>query len=201
MIALPDIECVLKGQRNYAQAADVVNALLGSLKQTVPSFVWTRMDLSFRRPVRARLRSVESTPERQASAAVTGVVHGDREWSLALVETDVPLSCRQPFDEAAITKDMLIDIAGQRCTSDQASPVSELETWVSLNKALHQACFPQVKAHWVCARIVLSDPAALEVGGARELQVEANFHHRLTRVSLRRDGRTVGHLYFSLWED
>jgi hypothetical protein len=201
MIAVPDIACVLKGERNYAQAADVVNALVGTFEQHVPGFVWTRLDLSFRRPIRAELRVMESPLESQLSAAATGVVHGGRVWSLALVETDVPLSRRLPFDEDAITRDIRIDIDGCRCTSNRTSPVSELETWVSLNKALHQACFPEIKARWVCARIVLSDPAALDRGGERVLQIEANFHHRLTRVSLRREGHQVGHLYFSLWED
>jgi len=201
MTTFPDIECVLKGHRGYAQAADVTNALLDLLKKSTPNFAFSRLDLSFRHQIRSVLRVRPLTIENQTHAAVTGLVDAGQVWRLGLEEVDVPLVRRQPFDELVITRQMVTDTSAQRCFGDFRSPYSELETWVSLNKALHVSCFPNVVGRWMCVRLVLSGQAALDPIGKRELHIEANFLNRLTRTSLWRAGHKVGEMYFSVTED
>lgn len=195
-------ECVFKGDRDYLQGADIFNAVREWLLLRHRPADVRRLDLSFRRLTSQRLEILDHVcPQGRPPVATVSCEVDGQVLRLWLFECGDMVQQRVPYDESRMTQGLEVDLAGRAARSEVFSPFSEMETWVALTKALHKACLPEVKARWVFARIVLPRGLDWPLDGVRQLIIEANWHHRLTRTRLERGGQRVGDMYFSVVED
>lgn len=195
-------ECPFKGDRHYLQGADIFNALCDWMLQTHRPADVRRLDLSFRQLTSQRLEILDhECPQRVSPVATATCDVNGQVLRLWLYECGEMVEHRVPYDESRMTQGLNVDLARRAAFSEVSSPFSEMETWVALTKALHKACLPEVRARWVFARIVLPNGLQWPLEGKRQLVIEGNWHNRLTRTRLDRDGQRVGEMYFSVTED
>ena len=192
------VEFQFKGQRNYIQGPDILNAMLAvapngeSLKNirfVAHSFIETPS---------CDLYLAEDKQEFHDLAEVSARCHFDLHqrtlWLAMKPSTIVAPVRRSDFDEASLLA--LCQVKDDRITLERQSPFSFIETIVSMNKCLHQHMFADVAGKWIFTRLDLDEDC--ERWQQIEIRLRHNMHYRLTKSDICVAGRKMGDLYFSL---
>ena len=66
-----------------------------------------------------------------------------------------------------------------------------------MTKHLHVELYPGGSGKWIVTRLDLDRLLRSEDGGALEVTLERNLHHRLTRARVVAGAQQIGHIYFS----
>lgn len=119
-------------------------------------------------------------------------------WQANLINADTKPTDRYSYDEASIVELCEIDDTARYIFLNSGeTPYSEIETLVSMTKALHLKLFPQLLSSWVFCRW---ESPCWPLGGSmrgvciRLLQAAGT---RLTKSEVSLEGEVLGNIYFS----
>lgn len=196
-VARYPLELQFKGERNYIQGPDIFDAVLSKLCE-ISSDEIAKIDFSFHRMAHKAVDMIctEHVENLDPVAVCQYVLNGIRRRAY-VVESSRDIDGRKPYQESEIVEQMLLNAEKAVCDL-QCSPVySDIEIWVAMTKALHQAALPELKGKWLFVRGKFDryDP---QDKGPRQLVIKSNFSNKLTRSDALRNGVKVGEIYFSL---
>ena len=192
-------ELAFKGKRDYLHGTDVFNQTLFWLQDALPHAPIEDIDFSFHHLAHHQVGvRIGTPPTGQSAYSVCAFTQAGRREKAYLVETDRPVTGRYPYAEDEIVAPMQIDLATRRGVLLGSVAYTDIEVWVAMTKALHQAVFPQAPGKWLFVRGRF--PTYTRRSGARQrtLAIAANLRDRLTRSEAFLDGRKVGEIFFSM---
>ena len=188
-----------KGDRDYLHGTDVLPIALHALSDGRPLSGIRDIDIAFHALARNGLTLRADVPAAQeAKAQLACSIDGTRH-KLFLVEDGRPVTQRSPYPEDQIVAATSIDAESHIATSKGVMPFTNIERWVAMTKALHQAVFPGAVGKWLFARGKFA--AYVDAQGEpveHQVRVESDFGGKLTRSTLRVDGHGIGEIYFAL---
>lgn len=120
-------------------------------------------------------------------------------WQANLINADTKPTDRYSYDEASIIELCEIDETARYIfLNGGETPYSEIETLVSMTKALHLKLFPQLQGSWVFCRWE-SPRWPLGSGSMRSVSIRLMqaVGTRLTKSEVSLEGEVLGHIYFS----
>lgn len=186
-----------KGDRDYVQGPDIFDAVLERLQADTNGPI-TDIDFAFHRLARRAMDLVHGEQGKDLDpVAVCQYIAAGQRRRAYVVETDRAIEGRYPYPEHEVVSHLMID-KGQRACRLEANPAfSDIEIWVAMTKALHQAAFDELKGKWlfVRGRFARYDSKAQ---GPRELSIMANFNNKLTRSEAVLSGEKIGEIFFSI---
>ncbi|MFT5438697.1 MAG: hypothetical protein ACI9MJ_000557 [Alphaproteobacteria bacterium] len=195
-----------KGTRQYIQGPDMFNQCIVALNENNQPHIedveftihkMTGANLSL------RLFPRDEAPEKdKQDIAILKFGSGGDLWQATLVNADSNPANRQPYDEAPVVDQCDIDEEARAIWfKGHQAPYSDIETLVSMNKALHQRLFPDLPGQWVfvgwqsrCWPL----QTKFEDTGIRLIKALGT---RLTEAEVCRGDETLGSIYFSARTD
>ncbi len=193
------LDLAFKGNRNYLHGTDVFNQTLLWLQDALPGAPIEDIDFSFHRLARHQVGiRIGAAPEGQPVYAVCAFAQSGQRQKAHLIETDLPVTGRYPYAEDKIVAPMRIDLSQRRGLLLGSVDYTDIEVWVAMTKALHQAVFPQAPGKWLFVRGRFAAYVRHSAANERALAIVASLHDRLTRSEVLLDGRKVGEIFFSL---
>ncbi|MFG1490094.1 hypothetical protein ABMA58_12665 [Oceanospirillum sp. HFRX-1_2] len=151
------IDMKYKGQRSYLQGGDFFDEITNSLIANFSTGAIKK--LSFKSFARRQCGLViNERPEQDKHVVGNGIwckSEGD-EIKFWIVETDVPVLSRYPFDEDGLVASSFIE--GDTITLDADNDYTAIENIVALTKKLNYALTPDVNGKWVFGQIDMLKP-------------------------------------------
>lgn len=185
-----------KGERDYLHGTDIFNETLSKL--SAQNLQAKDIDFAFHRLASHQLKATSSLQDGAEPAAVCGFTADGVRQRLYLVETDQPVTGRNPYPEDEIVRTMNVDLLARRATLYGESTYSDIELWVAMTKALHYKVFAQLQGKWLFVRARFAQYALISPGTERTLIISSSFNDKLTRSDALLDGVKVGEIYFSI---
>lgn len=190
------LQLKFKGSRTYVHGTDMFNQTLEWISSTHNDI--RDIDFAFHRLASRQLEAVAgAVPEGVQPVALCTYTRGAARDRAYLVETDVEVTDRYPYPEDQIVEAMAIDEAARRGVLREDSGYTDIEVWVAMTKALHIACFPELRGKWLFVRGRFAEYARRS-SGERTIAIASVFSAKLTRTEASIDGRKVGDIFFSM---
>ena len=188
-----------KGDRDYLHGTDILPATLNVLKgEQIPNAI-TNIDIVFHALARTCLTLSASAPPGAAiNAQLKCDINGERK-KFVLTEDGRPIleRCAYPEDQIVAATD--ISPAAGTATCAVALPFTNIERWVAMVKALHQAVYPEARGKWLFVRGRFDGyEEQCQTGAKHQVIVESSFGNKLTRSTLLIDGQKRGDIFFAL---
>jgi hypothetical protein len=206
MMKIFELNFSYKGTRAYIQGPDMLNQCMTALTGNFPGNI-ENIEFTIHRMTGSnlfmRLYPRDSAPDSgEKDIAVLKFRAGDQSWQAILVDADTIPAERHPYDEAPVIEQCEIDEKARSImfTGNEA-PYSDIETLVSMNKALHQKLFPDTPGQWVfCGWRSARWPLETDFEGMR-IQLVKALGTRLTDAEVGPAGEMLGSIYFSARTD
>lgn len=186
-----------KGTREYLHGSDIFNAL-SCVANEVTGHVDAFVDrLTFRRFARF---ACELTTEQPAnSSMVVGQVRfklpDSSHLSAWLVETDIAVTDRRPFDEDRLLANARLDQEQRSARLPDRSEYSPIEDVIALTKYLNYAVSPEVDGKWVFGQLDIAEPLT-ENYQALEIKMKSLIAGRFSANDILIDGHRIGSMRF-----
>lgn len=190
-----------KGQRDYVQGPDLYDAVCSVLSEhgftelSKINFVAHRL---VREGVSAHLEDSQPRQTPEDACAVFQFEYDGQRHVAYLISNGEVITKREEFPEQEIVSACGIDVDQQRIVLDRTVPFSCAETVVSMNKALLQALFPDAGGKWLFTRFQLDQTIWPNRPSDLQIALQANLNFAVTRSSISSNGRSIGHVFFSL---
>ncbi|HTA64692.1 MAG TPA: hypothetical protein VK753_04230 [Xanthomonadaceae bacterium] len=188
-----------KGDRDYLHGTDILPIALQALSGEDGMDAIGEIDITFHGLATTGLTLCAdaphgSEPKVQLSCSMDGAKR-----RIVLVEDGRPIAERHPYPEERIVAATDIDVPSATAVNSGAMPFTNIERWVAMVKALHQAVYPGAKGKWLFARgrFARYQEAYAEPVEHR-VTIQASFGDKLTRSALTIDGQPLGDIYFVL---
>lgn len=186
-----------KGDRKYIQGGDFFNALNDTAREFTGQTNAFLDKLTFRRFARL---ACELTTEQPAdlSMAVGQVrfkLPDSSYLSAWLVETDIAVADRRPFDEDQLLANASLDQQQRSARLPVRSEYSPIEDVIALTKHLNYMVSPDVAGKWVFGQLDLVEPLT-ENYQALEIQMKSLIADRFSASDILIDGRRIGSIRF-----
>jgi len=203
-----DLNFQFKGDRNYVQGPDMLNAIIDALSQQLPMPLKS-VDLQIHRMTGSNL-VLELGHERDAIAphpdniATLTLAATNTSWYGRLREADTQPASRQPYDEdslVALCEFATAETGRQSIFIRAPSPFTPIETFVAMTKALHKRAFPDAIGKWVFCRWVSAEWPTKAPVHETTVTLTHTVGTRLTQSKVALDGIPVGTVYFSAKTD
>lgn len=193
------LELAFKGKRDYLHGTDVFNHTLSWLQGALPRAPIEDIDFSFHHLARHQIGvRIGTAPTGQPVYSVCAFTQAGRRQKAYLIETDLPVTGRYSYPEDEIVAPMQVDLATRRGVLLGPVRYTDIEVWVAMTKALHQAVFPEAPGKWLFVRGRFTTYMRCSDARERALAIAASLHDRLTRSEILLDGRKIGEIYFSI---
>ena len=190
-----------KGERHYVQGADIAGALLEWIMASPQLGDIGEIDFSFHRMATHQLRVVVNGEPLSDDSALIGYFNftlNSKRIKSQLLETDIAVTDRIPYDELDLVNRMKFDLSARRVDLKDRGPYSDLELWVAMTKALHQQIFQHVQGKWFFVRCKMPRYVRNHAGSGLGLVLRASFNDKMTRSEALVDGQKVADIYFSV---
>ena len=201
-IRLEPLALCFKGERDYLQGGDLVEAVSGVARRELGSRV-ARFQVAVHRFFRAQpdlhwgMTNDARGFARPAAAGADFTVLADGPalcgW---LSESTRAVDRRVPFDEPGIAARCKID--GDAIALRAQTGFLPIEVAVSMTKALHNARLPADSGRWIFTKLDLQRLLQPRDGADLAVELKGNLHGRLTKSEIRAAGQPIGWIYFSL---
>lgn len=188
-----------RGNRDYLQGADILPIALHALANDRSLEEMRDIDVVFHALARTGLTLCEHVPQdSEPKAQLSCKIDGVRRKFL-LVEDGRPITERQLYPEEQIVAATAINVPEKTASSSAVLQFTNIERWIAMIKALHQAVYPHAQGKWLFARAKLATYTETQSGTVNHgVCIESNFGEKLTRSRLTIDGRRIGDIYFAL---
>jgi hypothetical protein len=132
----------------------------------------------------------------QAAATISWEQDGRQHRGGLFEAPDAPQE-RYPYDEEALRSFCEVDVHGRKIHLRKGSPLTPIETFVAMTKALHIDLFPTAPGKWVFCRLETALwPPAVELSNI-SVSIIQTLGTRLTKNRIEHEGDLVGWIYFS----
>jgi hypothetical protein len=187
-----------KGAREYLHGSDFFN-ILTDIAAEVTNHPDAFVDrLTFRHFARM---ACEVTTEQPAdlSKAIGQVrfrlPHDSSHLDAWLVETDISVTARRPFDEALLLANASLDESERSARIHDRSVYTPIEDVIALTKHLNYAVSPDVVGKWVFGQLDLTEPL-IDSYQMLEIQMKSLIAGRFSVNDILVDGRRIGSMRF-----
>lgn len=177
----------LLGNRDYVNGATIFTALLDEMDAEFP------IDLRFQTMVRGIVKFGPVWDGDKPNAIAIFQHQGNRETLGIYDAGGYDQLERLPWDETAIATNFVLEKS--TISADHGSDILLIQRLVVMNKVLMSAIFPK-KGKWILTRIDVQSWG--ESAKRASLTHEGGLGSKLTKARIDLDGKSVGHLYFSL---
>jgi hypothetical protein len=127
--------------------------------------------------------------------AVFSLSAGGAVWQGAVVERELPIRDRKPYDETPIANRAVTEGTAIRLSGDTG--MQPIEVITSLTLLLHQRLFTLASDRkWYLARIELARPLKPDDASTIRLELTRRFGTTMTRSSIAAGGEPLGHIEF-----
>lgn len=197
-----DLNFRYKGDRQYVHGTDILNQCYRVLKEQTKNKIenleftihkMTDSNLSLILYQNQQFSEVDARDIAILKFSSCGLL-----WQANLINADTKPTDRYSYDEASIVKLCEIDDTARHIFLNSGeSPYSEIETLVSMTKALHLKLFPQLRSSWVFCR--WESPRWPLRGSLRGVYISLlqAAGTRLTKSKVSLEGEVLGNIYFS----
>lgn len=194
------LESTFRGERPYIQGAALYDEVLAAIGDKLPpgpvSFIFHSI-LKNQADLITSSQSLRHLREEPAFRAEIRLGSGESLLHAALVESERPVTVREPCDEKEIVATSVIDEATKRITLKQCTTGSVMEQIVAINKHLHFRLLPQLGPKWIFARLELKAPLPAAPVADLTVVLKQVLGNRFTRSEILVDGNNVGFISFS----
>jgi hypothetical protein len=197
-----DLNFSYKGDRQYIQGPDIFNQCFRVLMEQTLDEVGN-LEFAIHKMTDSNLTLMlyqkQQAPEVDSrDIAILKFSSCGRLWQANLINADTKPVDRVPYDENSIIELCEIDAdARWIILKSGEAPYSDMETLVSMNKALHMKLFPQLQGSWVFCR--WESPRWPLEGGMKSVcvRIVQTLGTRLTKSEVSFEGEVLGYIYFS----
>lgn len=189
---------VYKGEREYLHGSDFYNGLSDMAVELTGKENAFVERLAFRRF--ARMACEVTTEQPVEPSTVVGHVRfrlpaGTDSLEAWLVETDIQVRRREPFDEATLLVNSSLDVAGRCASLLKRSVHTPIEDVIALTKQLNYAVNPEVNGKWVFGQLDLAEPLTASYQQLK-IRMKNLIAGRFSINDIIADGRNIGAMRF-----
>lgn len=185
-----------KGERTYLQGGDVFNAV-SELALHMHNGYLSR--IAFRRLAARALVVVDALPgadvDPVAEVTVSSRTSDAIEAKWWLIETDMPVQGRYPYEEHLIAQACEVDSQQRRVSKLRDHRFSLIEEVIAAHKVLCNALATDAGGRWLFVQLVLSAPLEPDASSI-ELINTALLNGKMAASDVRLDGVKVGSIRF-----
>lgn len=187
-----------KGARDYVQGPDMWNQTFEFMREHWPSEQVGKFDFTIHKMTGHNLwiATVLEPTHSRPIATIEFELNGQNNKAF-LVEDDSSPKTRIAYDESLVTSICEIDTASRSAILKSSSPYSNLETLVSMTKALHLEAFPGATGKWVFCRLLANAWPLDPLQSGTKVTITQFFGTRLTKVSVEIEESEVATIFFS----
>jgi hypothetical protein len=185
-----------KGDRTYLQGGDFFNALMVTATEIGPDAFVDR--LTFRRfACRACLVTTDQhvDPSKVIGQVRFRLPHDSSHQDAWLIESDIVVTDRRPFDEALLLANASLDVSRRYAQLPVRSIYTPIEDVIALTKHLNYAISPEVTGKWVFGQLDLFQPLDSSYI-ALEIQMQNLIANRFSVNHILTDGCRIGTIRF-----
>ena len=192
------LQIPFKGSRDYLQGPDIFDWVLSYLNDANagPLDVF---EISFHsmaiKPLELSVREVPRGGKPTATGYYVGTEGKVRFW---LTETNGKIEGRVPYSEEELVACLHYFDNDNEVELAKGVGFSDIETWVSMTKALHHKMFPEATGKWVFARAKLNAYTSDRIMAKYRVKLASKLGHKLTRNEIYLNDVKVGDIFFSL---
>ncbi|MEM7125481.1 MAG: hypothetical protein AAF702_04090 [Chloroflexota bacterium] len=191
-----------KGERMYVHGSDIYNHVNEYVTTSLGLTGIENIDVSFHKIATRSLKlSVYKGKSPQKNELTTGTFKfqsDDEGYTIFMVESNKEIDCRYPYSEHDIVDQSELCIEQKQIQLDSATPYTDIEVIIAMNKGLLQALYPDVKGKWYLARYQSKCYTAQSSYKRITVALKHNFNFKLTKSQVAIDGNPVGAIYFSM---
>jgi len=201
-VTTADLQFQFKGSRTYVHGTDIYNGIADFARNSLGLNELTDINYTLHRIMGIQLR-IEAfrneTFRRRSDTCVDFQCRsGSDEWQFLLAENGQPVTGRYEYPEDDIVALCQCNPAAKTFTLTQATPFSDIEVIVAMNKGLVQKLFPDASGKWFFTRLEMNRYEQKSPYTRIELTLVRNLGLKLTKTRVVRDGRDLGNIYFSI---
>jgi hypothetical protein len=197
VLSIPLSGLRFKGDRNYLHGTDILPAALKGLiaEQTRV----TDIDIVFHALAKAGLTMTSSVPPgAEPKVKLSCNVDGKR-TRFFLIEDGRPIAEHYGYPEEEIVAKTDIRLDTDTATNSAPLPFTNIERWIAMVKALHQATYSDLNGKWLFVRGKFDRyQDTYDAIVQHQVVIKGNFDNRLTRSDLLIDGHKLGEIFFAL---
>lgn len=190
-----------KGSRTYVHGTDMYNTACRYLHASGISSV-QNIDFAIHRLTTNNLKThvwpVEEIPPDYDPSVSLRFAQGGQQFVMGLFETDVPITCRYPYDEDSIAQSSTLSPQNRSIALQNSTPYTSIEVIVALNKVLMQTLFADVPGKWYFTRLRLKEELPVATNSAFLLKQTRSLGSRLTQSQIFMNEVSIGDIFFSL---
>lgn len=193
------LELSFKGERKYLQGPDIFNETLLFLSQKYSPLDVLNIDFSFHRMARTAVDIYDSPQANLGDpVAVCAYRLEGKKQKVYLYESSDVVEGRVVYNEDEIVEGFIIDLQNMSGVLKNSVAYTDIETWVSLTKALHQRALANLNGKWLFVRGRFPKFVPKSHSSMWCLKIVSNFQNTMTRTELSFGDDAVGEIYFSI---
>lgn len=194
-------EYCFRGERNYVHGTDIYDSISMYLERQYSIAAVGRLDLWFHRMSSHQMEGyilAKNEPLPPRPCVVCKFEIGATVETLYLLETELPIRCRLPYEEERIVERLKLFEDKKEIQLDESLPFSLIQIIVPLNKVLLQNLFHGVEGKWVFSRLKLDRPLPASFNSDVIVSFDRGLGVHLTRSRINIDSNYYGEIFFSL---
>lgn len=192
------LDIPLKGSRDYIHGTHLFNLAFKVLSEDAGKAP-DEFEIAFHSMAYKQVELVwdtEVAPDNAFAAGSASTDNGRKRYWMR--ELQAPLSNRQPYPEDEIVKALTFDADFSQARLDTPFAYSDIELWVSMIKAMHQARFADAAGKWVFARAKLRSYTPEHPPMVHRVALGATLGTKLTRNEAYLNDDKIGDIFFAL---
>jgi len=191
-----------KGNRNYIQGADIYDKINKFIIRELGIHDIRKINMSVHKFINGNLflelHKNKEIDRREDTAVVFSFTHDSDKYKLLLSENNEPVHCRYEYNEEEITENCEVDIENKKVTLGSLTGFTVAEVVTAMNKFLLNFIYPEIKGKWLFTGFQADKYEEKSDFSSLEVELKHNFNFKLTKSSIKTDGRETGFIYFSL---
>ena len=189
-----NLEFCFKGNRSYIHGTDIFSKLVEQVGDR--SF---NIDLVLHGITTNNMSFTDEKPKQKKEIKVIlNYQYNEEKIKLFGTETDAKVNCRYAYNEEAIVKNSIVNIAEKNILLKMPANFSFIEHIVAMNKALLENLYTDLEGKWYFTRLQLKKNIPIHQIQSLELSFKSNFNFKLTKTAILVNREEIGFIYFSL---
>jgi len=196
-----NIDFKFKGNREYIQGPDIYDSVIKYLKEAFYKEI-ENIDMTFHKTASTNLSGFlvdeKDTIEIKDYIVIFKFKSQGIDYILGLKENEENITERVEYPEEKIIELTELLLEEKSIVLGREIEFSGIEKIVSLNKALLQNLYPDVKGKWYFTRLQISEPISNQKDDKYKIILLRNMNFQLTKSSIEINGKQIGYIYFTM---
>jgi len=197
-----ELEFKFKGSRTYVHGTDIYNGIADFARNQFGLDELSDINYTLHRIMKTQLRieafKNEKVRRRDDTCVDFQCRSGNDTWQFLLAENGKPVTGRYEYPEDDIVALCTCDLNAKNISLTKATPFTDIEVIVAMNKGLVQQLFREAPGKWFFTKLEMNRFERKSQYANLTLTLVRNLGLKLTKTCVVMDGRELGHIYFSI---